>query len=124
MGGWCGGRGSVRRTLRAGPAARSLHYGGRGRSHPVRPASLMPETVLPMSNPTALASDASDATDLPLDAADERRHLLRLRELCDEVLASQRVAEGRDVMTDEERREARALLASFTPRVGMRERAR
>lgn len=73
-----------------------------------------------MSNPTLPTSDLPAA----LDAADERRHLLRLRELCDEVLASQRVAEGRDVMTDEERREARALLASFAPRVGLRERAR
>lgn len=58
------------------------------------------------------------------DANDERRLRLRLRELCDEVLASQRVAEGRDVLTAEERQEARTLLSQFAPRAGMRERVR
>ncbi|MDF1505137.1 hypothetical protein [Roseisolibacter sp. H3M3-2] len=66
-----------------------------------------------------LAPDITSA-----EAADERRHLLRLRELCDEVLATQRVSEGRDIMTDDERQEARQLLASFAPRVGRRERGR
>lgn len=62
---------------------------------------------------------------LPTDAdLDDRRRLLRLRELCDEVLASRRVEEGRDLLTDEERAEARALLAGFAPRAGQRERAR
>jgi hypothetical protein len=60
----------------------------------------------------------------PSEVADERRHLLRLRELCDEVLASQRARDGQDVMTPEERQEARTLLESFVPRVGRRERSR
>ena len=62
---------------------------------------------------------------LPTDAdLDDRRRLLRLRELCDEVLASRRIEEGRDLLTDAERAEARALLAGFAPRAGTRERAR
>jgi arginine/lysine/ornithine decarboxylase len=73
-----------------------------------------------MSNPTPLSPALPDVA----AAADERRHLLRLRELCDEVLASQRVAEGRDVMTADERAEARQLLADIAPRAGRRERAR
>jgi hypothetical protein len=60
----------------------------------------------------------------PSEAADERRRLLRLRELCDEVLASQRVRDGHEMMTPEERQEARTLLESFVPRVGRRERPR
>ena len=47
----------------------------------------------------------------------DRRHRLRLRELCDEVLASYRVATGREPLSDLERREARAMLAGMTPRV-------
>ena len=64
-------------------------------------------------------------TALPTDAdLDDRRRLLRLRELCDEILASRRVEEGRDLLTDEERAEARSLLAGFAPRAGQRERPR
>lgn len=39
-----------------------------------------------------------------------RRHKLRLRELCDEVIASHRVAQERDLFSDGDRAAARALL--------------
>jgi hypothetical protein len=76
----------------------------------------MTSTVRPM---TDLPEPPTAATEM-----DERRRLVRLRELCDEILASRRVDEGRDLMSEEERREARALLAGFAPRAGQRERAR
>ena len=56
--------------------------------------------------------------------AAERRTRLRLRELCDEVLASFRVASGSDVMSADDRREACTLLDRFAPRAGRRERSR
>lgn len=45
----------------------------------------------------------------------ERRTRIRLRELCDEVLASYRLAHGDDVLSDGERREAASLLARIAP---------
>jgi hypothetical protein len=45
----------------------------------------------------------------------ERRTKLRLRELCDEVLASYRVAAGEDVLSERERGEAAQLLARIAP---------
>ena len=45
----------------------------------------------------------------------DRRTRLRLRELCDEVLASYRVAKSRDVFGEDERNEARAILARIAP---------
>ena len=45
----------------------------------------------------------------------ERRTKLRLRELCDEVLASWRVAAGGDVLSDSERREATRMLSQIAP---------
>jgi hypothetical protein len=56
--------------------------------------------------------------------ADDRRQRARLRELCDEVLASYRVASGSEPLSAQERREARTMLDGFTPRAGRRERAR
>lgn len=50
--------------------------------------------------------------------AGERRTLGRLRDLCDEVLASYRVARGIDVLSEQDRREAEELLKGLTPRVG------
>ena len=47
--------------------------------------------------------------------AAERRTRARLRELCDEILASYRLARGQDLWTDEERREARMLLSRVAP---------
>jgi hypothetical protein len=47
---------------------------------------------------------------------DDRRTRLRLRELCDEVIASYRAAKGGDPIADGERREAEDFLAGITPR--------
>ena len=44
-----------------------------------------------------------------------RRTRLRLRELCDEVLASHRVATGRAPLTDDDRATAAALLDRVAP---------
>lgn len=49
-------------------------------------------------------------------AAQNRRQRLRLRDLCDEVLASFRVARERDVITDLDREDARVVLAGLSPR--------
>lgn len=78
-----------------------------------------------VSDMTSTSQPAMDEThQAAAGELDERRRLLRLRDLCDEVLASRRVDEGNDLMTEEERREARELLAGFAPRAGQRERAR
>jgi hypothetical protein len=45
----------------------------------------------------------------------ERRSRSRLRELCDEVLASHRVANDRDVISEAERADARTILSRLTP---------
>jgi hypothetical protein len=45
----------------------------------------------------------------------ERRSLHRLRDLCDEVIASFRVAQGAELLSDAERSEASAFLAQLTP---------
>ena len=44
--------------------------------------------------------------------ATERRTKLRLRELCDEVLASYDQARGRDLFSSDDRKAARELTAS------------
>jgi hypothetical protein len=49
--------------------------------------------------------------------AADRRTRLRLRDLCDEVIASYRLAAGRDVLSDAERSEARATLARVAPAI-------
>ncbi len=48
--------------------------------------------------------------------ADRRTHG-RLRELCEEVLASYRLAQGEDLLSAEDRRSAEELLKGLTPRV-------
>jgi hypothetical protein len=45
-------------------------------------------------------------------ATTDRRTKLRLRELCDEVLASFQLARGRDLFSSEDRSAARELMAS------------
>lgn len=47
------------------------------------------------------------------NSTNERRQRARLRELCDEVLASYRVARGQDLFSESERAEARQLLATM-----------
>jgi hypothetical protein len=54
-------------------------------------------------------------TRMPRQRAD-RRIRGRLRELCDEVLASYRLAQGQDVVTDEDREIAEQVLRGITPR--------
>jgi hypothetical protein len=66
---------------------------------------------------TNRTSDASRAPRSINSSSADRRQRLHLRELCDEVLASYRVATGREPLSDVERREARAMLAGLTPRV-------
>ena len=47
----------------------------------------------------------------------DRRLRARLRELCDEVLASYRIAQGEDLVTPDERSEAEQMLRNLTPSV-------
>lgn len=53
----------------------------------------------------------------PSPVSQDRRTRRRLRALCDEVLASYRVASQREIISDVERQEAAAFLARLTPRV-------
>jgi hypothetical protein len=41
----------------------------------------------------------------------------RLRELCEEVLASYRIAQGEDLVTPDERDSAEQMLRTLTPRL-------
>ena len=47
----------------------------------------------------------------------DRRTRLRLRDLCDEVLASYRVARERDLWSSDERHEAQRMLSGLAPRL-------
>ncbi|MEX2178918.1 MAG: hypothetical protein WD801_09425 [Gemmatimonadaceae bacterium] len=47
----------------------------------------------------------------------DRRTRERLRDLCDEVLASYRLAQGQDLVSAEDREVAGQLLPSMTPRL-------
>jgi hypothetical protein len=54
-------------------------------------------------------------TDIPIEHANratDRRTKLRLRDLCDEVLASYHQARGRDLFSNDDRKAARELMAS------------
>ena len=51
----------------------------------------------------------------PVPVKQERRERSRLRELCDEVLASFRAAQSRELISEHEVAESRALLATMTP---------
>lgn len=66
---------------------------------------------MPDSEPHVAASTAAG----PQHVSANRRSRTRLRELCDEVLASHRAARQRDLISDGERDDARALLARVTP---------
>jgi hypothetical protein len=54
----------------------------------------------------------ADISAQPENRATERRTKLRLRELCDEVLASYQQARGYDLFSIDDRRFARDLMAS------------
>lgn len=47
----------------------------------------------------------------------DRRTRGRLRELCDEVLASYRLAQGQDLLSAEDRESAEQVLRTLTPSV-------
>ena len=51
----------------------------------------------------------------PKNVPSERRNRRRLRELCDEVLASYRVASDRDVISESDRAAAQMVLAQIAP---------
>jgi hypothetical protein len=51
----------------------------------------------------------------PRPVPDNRRTRHHLRELCDEVLASYRAANARELFAEDERNEARAILARIVP---------
>jgi hypothetical protein len=51
----------------------------------------------------------------PRQVPDNRRTRHHLRELCDEVLASYRAAKAHELFADDERNEARAILARIVP---------
>ena len=51
----------------------------------------------------------------PKAVLSERRNRSRLRDLCDEVLASHRAASGRDVISESDRVDARLMLARIAP---------
>ena len=61
---------------------------------------------------------ASAAAQGPRGVSDNRRMRNRLRELCDEVLASYRAAGARELFAEDERNEARAVLARIVPLAG------
>jgi hypothetical protein len=51
----------------------------------------------------------------PQGVSTDRRNRRHLRELCDEVLASYRIASDRDLFTDADRADARNILARVAP---------
>jgi hypothetical protein len=53
----------------------------------------------------------------PRRARADRRTKSRLRELCDEVLASYRIAQGQDLLSDEDRQVAEQVLRKVTPKL-------
>ena len=60
-------------------------------------------------------ANASNRISGPRPVASDRRSRARLRELCDEVLASFRVASGRDPISEQDRKTAMDLLPRFAP---------
>lgn len=58
----------------------------------------------------------SRAPQMPRRSSRDRRTRNRLRELCDEVLASYRLAQGQDVVTQEDREIAEQVLRQIAPR--------
>ena len=60
---------------------------------------------------------ASSGRGLPRRNRQDRRIRGRLRELCEEVLLSYRMAQGQDLVTPDERDSAEHMLRSLTPRL-------
>lgn len=59
----------------------------------------------------------------PRPVASDRRRRARLRELCDEVLASFRLASDADPISEQDRLAAMELLPRVAPRLGSMARA-
>lgn len=72
--------------------------------------------MTPSHSSSSSSSRRSQSSSGPRPVAADRRTRLRLRELCDEVIASYRVATDRDIFTENDRAAARALLQSVGPR--------
>ena len=53
----------------------------------------------------------------PRRRSQDRRTRTRLRELCEEVLASYRLAQGQDLLSSEERESAQQVLRQLAPQV-------
>jgi hypothetical protein len=68
-----------------------------------------------MPDMTKKSARSSTLSAGPMRVNRERRERSRLRELCDEVLASFRVARSRELISEGELAESRALLATMTP---------
>jgi hypothetical protein len=58
---------------------------------------------------------SSNVQNPPVGNLDERRTKKNLRDLCDEVLWSFRVASGHEFISEQERNEARSFLSNMTP---------
>lgn len=78
-------------------------------------AAIVSAAVTPVPVVRVPAASGAGPTAGPQPVPANRRHLLRLRDLCDEVLASHRAARARDVISEPERQDARALLAGLAP---------
>ena len=65
-----------------------------------------------------IVSPADGRSNAPCPAPDNRRTRHHLRELCDEVLASYRAAKAHELFADDERNEARVILARIVPIAG------
>ncbi len=64
---------------------------------------------------TTKSSTSRHAVEGPRPVKQDRRQRGRLRDLCDEVLASFRVARSRELISERELAESREMLASMTP---------
>ena len=72
----------------------------------------------PMQTTQHVTASPSSTTSIASDA--DRRTRLRLRDLCDEVIASYRAATGGQLLSDDERAEANALLGRMMPAMARR----
>ncbi len=70
------------------------------------------EPTLPLILRTTDMKHAAAATNVNANRAMERRTKLRLRELCDEVLASYHQARGHELFSSDDRETARGLITS------------
>ncbi|HEU4722903.1 MAG TPA: hypothetical protein VFS59_16200 [Gemmatimonadaceae bacterium] len=66
---------------------------------------------------------ASSRVSGPRSASTDRRQRTRLRDLCDEVLASFRLAADRDPISEQDRKAAMELLPRVAPGIGPMARA-